>query len=115
MTRELFSRILNLMVKLDLVFAALADPTRRSIVARLTDGDATVGELAAPFAMSLPAVSKHVRVLEAGGLVRRRKQGRAYVCTLRRGALDEATRWMLTQHGFWERRFESLDDVFKGR
>lgn len=107
------SRILNQMVKLDRVFAALADPTRRSIVARLTSGDATIGELAEPFAMSLPAVSKHVRVLEAGGLVRRRKQGRAYVCTLRRGALDEATRWMLAQHGFWEQRLDSLDEFFK--
>jgi DNA-binding transcriptional ArsR family regulator len=94
---------------LDRTFAALADPTRRAIVKRLTRGDATVTELAAPFAMSLPAVLKHIGVLEEAGLTRCTKEGRARVCALDGRAFDRATDWIDKRRAVWERRLRALD------
>lgn len=105
--------ILNHMVKyqdaaLDHTFGALADPTRRAILARLATAEASVGDLAEPFAISLPAVSKHLRVLEGAGLIRREKDGRVRRCSLESGPLREAAEWISTYRRFWEDRFESL-------
>lgn len=94
--------------RLDDVFAALADPTRRAIVERLTVGEATVTELAQPFAMSLPAVSKHLGVLERAGLVGRRRDGRARRCRLQPQALRAADEWLETYRVFWSTRLDAL-------
>jgi DNA-binding transcriptional ArsR family regulator len=92
-------------------FAALADPTRRAIVTRLARGDATVTELAAPFAMSLPAVSKHLKVLERGGLISRRRDAQFRPCHLEAGALDGALDWITTNRRLWDERFDKLDTL----
>jgi DNA-binding transcriptional ArsR family regulator len=94
---------------LDAVFGALGDPTRRRILVRLAAGPASISELAQPFAMTLPAVSKHLRVLERAGLVRREVRGREHVCTLNAAPLREATRWMDEVRSFWETRLDALD------
>lgn len=96
---------------LDSTFAALADPTRRAILARLSSGEATVMELAAPFAMSQPAVSKHLKVLERAGLVSRGRDAQRRPVRLEAEPLAEATRWLADYAGFWERRYEALDDL----
>jgi DNA-binding transcriptional ArsR family regulator len=96
-------------------FAALGDPTRAAIVERLARGPATVSALAEPFAMSLPAVSKHLRVLESAGVVERRKRGRATVCSLRAAALREAATWLERRHRMWERRLDRLAAHLEGR
>jgi DNA-binding transcriptional ArsR family regulator len=93
---------------LDGVFAALSDPTRRAIVVRLGQGEATVGELAAPFAMSLPAVSKHLTVLERAGLVRRERRGRHQLCRLRTRNLTAAAGWLDRHRDFWAGRLAAL-------
>jgi DNA-binding transcriptional ArsR family regulator len=93
---------------LDAVFSALADPTRRAIVERLARRDASVSELAAPFSMSLPAISKHLGVLEDAGLVFREKQGRTRYCRLVPGPMREAAGWLELYRGFWEERLDSL-------
>jgi DNA-binding transcriptional ArsR family regulator len=95
--------------RLDAVFAALADPTRRAIVSRLARGDATVGELAAPFAMSLPAVSKHLKVLERSGLISRGRDAQFRPCHLEVGALDRTLDWISTHRKIWDQRFDKLD------
>src|SRR5690606_18221539 len=92
-------------------FAALADPTRRAVVERLARGDATVGALAAPHAMSLPAFSKHVGVLVDAGLVRRRKVGRSVLCSLEPTALDEVAAWVTDTAAFWRATLERLERV----
>ena len=97
--------------RLDAAFAALADPTRRAIVGRLAQGDATVNELAAPFAMSLPAVSKHLKVLERSGLISRRKDAQFRPCHLEVDALDDALDWIGTQRRIWTERFDKLDTL----
>ena len=94
---------------LDQTFAALADPTRRAILARLTDGEATVGELAAPFEMSWPAVTKHLKTLERAGLIERRRQGREHVCRLQPAPLADAREWITDTRQFWESNLESLE------
>jgi DNA-binding transcriptional ArsR family regulator len=94
---------------LDLTFAALSDPGRRAMVARLVEGPATLGELAEPLGLSLPAVAKHLAVLERGGLATSRKIGRARVCTLAPAAFDEARAWLAAQRAAWEARFDRLD------
>src|SRR5512134_2899798 len=91
---------------LSTTFAALADPTRRAILARLAAGEASVGELAAPFAMSLPAISKHLRVLERAQLIRRRKDAQWRRCALRPASLRAAADWLGQYERFWT---ESLD------
>ncbi len=94
---------------LDDAFGALANSTRRAIVARLASGEATVTELAAPFKMSLPAISKHIAVLESAGLVRRRKEGRVQHCRLRARPLRDINAWTARYRIFWEAQFDSLD------
>ena len=95
--------------ELNRTFAALADPTRRSILRRLSSGSTTVSELAGPFSMSLPAVSKHLSVLENAGLVQRDKQGREYHCRLLAGNLREALDWIAFYRGFWEGQLDSME------
>jgi len=99
---------MHAMATLDLAFAALADPTRRRIVARLTRGHVRVTDLAQPFAMSLNAVSKHVKVLERAGLVRRSRQGREHYLSLRASPLREIARWTSQYERFWNQRLDAL-------
>jgi DNA-binding transcriptional ArsR family regulator len=94
---------------LDLAFAALADPTRRRIVSRLTRGEARVTDLAQPFHMSLNAVSKHVKVLERAGLVRRERLGREHYLHLRAAPLREVARWTSRYERFWNQRLDALE------
>lgn len=89
-------------------FAALADPTRRAILARLALGEASVGELAQPFAISLPAVSKHLKVLAGAGLVNRTREGRVRRCHLAAGPLSEASDWISCYRQFWEDQLDAL-------
>lgn len=96
---------------LDLTFAALADPTRRAILARLASGEATVMELAAPFAMSQPAISKHLKVLERAGLISRGRDAQRRPCRLEATALKDAAAWVLDYRKFWEQRFDRLDGL----
>lgn len=96
---------------LDATFAALADPTRRAILTRLARGDATVTELAAPFAMSQPAVSKHLRVLERAGLVSRGRDAQRRPCHLEAGPLRTATDWLADYREYWEESYRRLDDL----
>ncbi len=95
--------------RLDATFTALADPTRRAIVARLARGDATVNELAAPFEMSLPGISKHLKVLERSGLISRSRHGQFRPCHLERGVLDTAAEWIEEYRRIWDERFDKLD------
>jgi DNA-binding transcriptional ArsR family regulator len=94
--------------ELDAVFSALADPTRRAIVARLSEGEASVSELAAPFEVSLPAVTKHLAVLERAGLLEHHKRGRVRRCRLVAAPMRVADDWLGTYRVFWERRLDSL-------
>src|SRR4051812_29013244 len=93
---------------LDMVFAALSDRTRRAILERLSTGSATVTELAEPFAMSLPAISKHLHVLENAGLINRSKEGRIHHMSLSAERLREAARWLEHYRRFWNENFDSL-------
>ena len=94
---------------LDRRLAALADPTRRAIVERLSQGEATVSELASPFDMSLPAVLKHLGLLEGAGLTRSRKVGRVKTCRLEPGALDPVADWVVERREIWNRRLDALE------
>ncbi|MEV6377417.1 winged helix-turn-helix transcriptional regulator [Micromonospora sp. WP24] len=96
---------------LDLVFHALADPTRRGIVERLVRGPASVSELARPLEMSLPAVLQHLQVLESSGLVISEKAGRVRTCRVEPAALRAAESWLGAQRTAWERRLDRLDDI----
>jgi DNA-binding transcriptional ArsR family regulator len=98
---------------LDKTFAALSDPTRRAILTRLAEGDASVSELAAPFAMSLPAISKHLRVLEQAGLVERTKDGRVHHLRLVAQPLHDAAAWIAHYQHFWEQQLEVLADYLR--
>jgi len=93
---------------LSAVFGALADPTRRAILARLTLGETTVGELAEPFDMSLPAISKHLSVLQSAGLIEREKHGRLRRCRFNGEGMTEAANWVARYRAFWEGRFDAL-------
>ena len=95
--------------RLDAAFAALADPTRRAIVSRLSRGDATVTELAAPFDMSLPGISKHLKVLERGGLISRWRDAQFRPCHLEVDMLDGTLDWISTHRRMWDERFDKLD------
>ena len=95
--------------QLSMVFAALADPTRRAILARLADGDATVTELAEPFSISLPAISRHLKVLEHAGLISRSRSGQWRSSSLQASPLKEATDWMERYRVFWDASFGRLD------
>ena len=94
---------------LDLVFHALADPTRRAILDRLAEGEATVGRLSEPFSISFAAVSKHLGVLERAGLVTRKARGRERVCRINPAALDDARAWLEFHERFWRERLDALD------
>lgn len=98
---------------LSVTFAALADPTRRAILERLVEGEASVGELAAPFAMSLPAISKHLKVLENAGLITRGRDAQWRPCQLTAGPLKEAVDWLEHYRPFWEESFARLDDYLR--
>jgi len=95
--------------RLDATFRALADPTRRGMLAHLARGEQSVGALAEPFAMSFAGASKHLRVLEDAGLVARRKAGRSYLCSLRAGPLGEADQWLRQWEQFWNLRLDRLE------
>jgi DNA-binding transcriptional ArsR family regulator len=97
--------------QLSLVFGALADPTRREILNRLAEGEATVAELAAPFSMSQPAVSKHLKVLEQAGLVSRIRRATARLSRLEAEPLREATTWLARYQRFWDESHERLDEL----
>ena len=97
--------------QLDATFAALADPTRRAILARLAAGEATVMELAEPFAMSQPAVSKHLKVLERAGLITRGRDAQRRPCRIEAQPLSEANRWLEKYREFWEGSFQRLDTL----
>jgi DNA-binding transcriptional ArsR family regulator len=99
--------------RLSTIFAALADPTRRAILARLTAGDATVSELAQPFAISLPAISRHLKVLEQAGLITRSRSAQWRSSSLEAGPLKEATDWMEPYRRFWDINFGRLDAHLK--
>jgi len=96
---------------LDTTFAALADPTRRAILARLATGDANVTELSQPFDMSQPAISKHLKVLERAGLISRSREAQSRPCKLEARRLKEATAWMQHYRRFWDESFDRLDEV----
>lgn len=97
--------------KLDAAFSALAHPTRRAILARLTQGKATVNALAEPFEMSLPAVSKHIRVLEHAGLIKREKDAQFRPCTLETGPIEAVADWTENYRHIWEARFNVMEKL----
>lgn len=99
--------------RLSSTFAALADPTRRAILARLALGETSVSELAEPFAMSLPAVSKHLKVLEHAGLITRSREAQWRPCRIEVNALKEVDSWLERYRRFWEQSFERLDDYLR--
>jgi DNA-binding transcriptional ArsR family regulator len=99
--------------RLDATFAALSDPTRRAILTRLARGEATVSELAAPFAMSLPAVSKHLRVLERAGLVARGRDAQRRPCRLVPRPMKEAATWLERYRRLWDESFDRLDEYLR--
>jgi DNA-binding transcriptional ArsR family regulator len=99
--------------RLSATFSALADPTRRAILARLSRGEASVNELAEPFDMSLPAVSKHLKVLERAGLISRTRTAQWRPCKLEAGPLEEVWGWVEAYRRFWEQSFERLDEYLE--
>ena len=99
--------------RLTVTFAALADPTRRAILARLARGQTTVNELAKPFEMSLPAVSKHLKVLEGAGLIVRGREAQWRPCRIAAAPLKQATAWLEHYRRFWEESFDRLDDYLQ--
>lgn len=101
----------NYQAVLDGAFHALADPTRRAVVARLCNGSASITELAEPFPLGLPAFLKHIKVLERSGLVASEKVGRVRTCTLRRERLTAAEQWFDEQRRVWQRRYDNLDNL----
>ena len=98
---------------LSTTFAALADPTRRAILSRLADGEASVQELSAPFSITLPAVSKHLKVLQRAGLIEQGRRAQWRPCRIRAAPLREATDWMERYRELWEQRFDRLDDYLQ--
>lgn len=98
---------------LDAIFAALADPTRRAIVAKLAEGDASVAELVEPFAMSQPAISKHLKVLERAGLISRGRDAQRRPCRLEAQPLAEANEWLERYRECWEQNFQRLDALLE--
>ncbi len=94
--------------RLSTTFAALADPTRRAILARLVDGETSVSDLAEPFAISLPAISRHLKVLEHAGLVTRSREAQWRPCRLRAGPMKEVSDWLLRYRRFWDEGFDQM-------
>jgi DNA-binding transcriptional ArsR family regulator len=116
----LTSRLFNRMVqqhmtadRLDATFSALADPTRRAILARLASGETSVSELAEPFAMSLPAISKHLKVLQRAGLIERGREAQWRPCRLSAGPLKDAADWLEHYRRFWEESFDRLEEYLR--
>ena len=107
--------MLNQSIRLDRLFQALADPSRRVMVERLSRGPASVSELARPLAMSLPAVVQHLQVLEASGLVRSEKIGRVRTCRIEPAALRSAERWIADRRATWERHLDRLGEYLAGQ
>jgi DNA-binding transcriptional ArsR family regulator len=101
------------MDNLSTTFGALADPTRRAILAKLSSGEATVNELAEPFNISLPAISKHIKVLEKAGLISRGREAQWRPCTLKPEVLKEASDWLEHYRQFWEASLDRLDEYLK--
>src|SRR3954471_8055400 len=99
--------------RLSSTFSALADPTRRAILARLTLGSAAVNELAEPFHMTGPGVSKHLKVLERAGLIERGREAQWRPCTLTAGPMKDAVEWLESYRGFWEESFDRMSDYLK--
>jgi len=99
--------------RLSLTFSALADPTRRAILARLVQGESSVSELAEPFEMSLPAVSKHLKVLERAGLIARSREAQWRPCRIQPRALKDVDDWLERYRGMWEERLDRLDDYLQ--
>src|SRR3954469_25641432 len=97
--------------QLDAVFGALADPTRRAILAPLADGDASVGQLAAPFSVSQPAISRHLKVLEGAGLISRRRRSTVRFSHLEAAPLRDATEWLARYRQYWEESHDRLDQL----
>jgi DNA-binding transcriptional ArsR family regulator len=97
--------------QLDAVFGALADPTRRAILTRLTQGEASVAELAAPFRVTQPAISRHLKVLERAGLISRTRRRTAHLSHLRAEPLRQATVWLAGYRDFWEQSYERLEEL----
>jgi DNA-binding transcriptional ArsR family regulator len=110
---ELFNYLVHMPDHLSATFAALADPTRRAILARLALGETTVGELAEPFEMSLPAVSKHLKVLEHAGLITRGREAQWRPCRIETQALKEVDDWLERYRRIWEERLDRLEDYIK--
>jgi len=100
-------------MNLDATFSALADPTRRAILARLVEGEASVMELAAPFALSQPAVSKHLRVLENAGLITKGRDGQRRPCKIEMAPLNAANDWIERYQQIWEQNYARLDDLLE--
>jgi DNA-binding transcriptional ArsR family regulator len=98
---------------LDRIFHALSDGTRRAMIARLSEGERSIGDLATPFAMSFAGASKHVRVLEQAGIVRRRRAGRTHFCSLEPARLADAREWLAHYERFWADRLDALDALLK--
>jgi DNA-binding transcriptional ArsR family regulator len=98
-------------ISIDDVFHALSDPTRRSVIARLASGSASIKELAAPFGLGLPSFLKHIKVLESSGLIASEKVGRVRTCKLKRENLAAAEKWFDEQRVCWENRYENLDNL----
>lgn len=99
--------------QLSVTFAALADPTRRAILAHLAKGEASVSELAKPFEMSLPAISKHLKVLERAGLIKRSREAQWRPCQLKAESLKEAANWIEQYRQFWEQNLDRLEDYLQ--
>jgi DNA-binding transcriptional ArsR family regulator len=99
--------------RLDAVFGALSDPIRRTILARLTQGECSVTALSEPFDVSAPAITKHLHVLESSGLITRRKEGRVNYCALNEASLREADDWIQQQRRFWEQQLDALEKYLK--
>ena len=101
--------MVNYSEQLDLTFAAISDPTRRMILSQLAQGETTIMDLASPHAMSLPAISKHIRVLEKAGLLTRTKKGRVNYCYLNANPLRDAGKWLVFYRRFWNKKLDALD------
>jgi len=113
LTDQLFNFVVKRMDRLSTTFAALADPTRRAILARLAGGEASVGELARPFDISGPAISKHLKVLERAGLITRGRQAQWRPCRIQPNAFKSVDEWLENYRRLWEQRLDRLDDYLR--
>jgi len=105
--------MVNYSERLDLTFSAISDPTRRAILAQLAEGETSILDLASPYDMSLPAITKHIRVLESAGLMTRKKIGRVNYCRLNANPLQEAGKWLVFYQRFWETKLDALENFLE--